>query len=141
LADTNQRRVLIALLVFTVGAVAVVWLRPAWIVPKISLVKDGDLAYDFNDDGRVDLIERWENGVLRETQQDTDGDGAFDAFTHFRDGDAVRLEYDLDKDGKLDYRAVVDSEGREYVEVLRDGEFVPVNRDKSTPPSVPSAIE
>lgn len=126
-APKVQQRVLTVLLVLTFAAISVVAARPGWVVSKISLVKDGEIAYDFDRDGRQDLIEQWEQGTLLAAREDTNADGRFDAFVVYRDGQPVKLEYDLDHDGEIDYRSVVD-DGRERVEVLVNGKFVDIRK-------------
>ncbi len=122
-----QKPVLALLLVLTLGAIAIVWARPDLVVPKIALVKNGEIAYDFNGDGRIDHVEVWQSGVLMTLRQDTSGDGRFDAFAQYLDGQPVVLEYDLDHDGVIDYRSQF-VDGKERIEVLEDNAFVPVRK-------------
>jgi len=135
-AERAPRRVLGVLLALTLATVAVVAVRPGWVVSRIGLVKDGELTYDLNADGKIDHVEIWRRGVLLEVRQDTNGDGRLDSFSHERDGQASQLEFDLDFDGQIDYRATVGVDGRETIEVLRDGHwspFIPSAENSTTP--------
>ena len=120
----RQKITLAILLVLTVGAIILVWADGTVVVSRLAYQRTGTFGRDTNHDGRTDLIENWQSGVLQNMERDTNEDGKMDAVTYFENGDPVRLEYDLDYNGEIDYRSVTDDNGRERIEVLRNGVFV-----------------
>lgn len=120
----RQKITLAILLVLTVGAIVLVWADGDAVVSRFGYQRTGTFGRDTNHDGKTDLIENWQFGVLMNMERDTNEDGKMDAVTYFKNGDPVRLEYDLDYDGEIDYHSVTDGHGQERIEVLRNGVFV-----------------
>jgi hypothetical protein len=126
-----QKTVLAILLGATLAAAGIVWARPEWIVPELSVGRDGAYSYDMNNRGRPDVVEIWRHGHLVMVKQDTRGGGRFDAITYYKDDRPVMFEYDRNYTGVIDYRTSVLPDGSERTEVLQDGAFVEFRPPKS----------
>jgi len=103
-----EKTVLSILLAFTIGAIALVGLRPDLILPRIAIVRNGTVDYDLNGDGRVDYREHWNHGELIQIDQDTNYSGQMDLTTFFRNDEPTNAEIDIDHDGVVDYRETYD---------------------------------
>jgi hypothetical protein len=70
--------------------------------------------YDVNEAGAsvLTLREYLENGQLARTEEDTDGDGAMDAWQTHAAGALVSAEFDENKDGKPDRRFTYNASGQ-----------------------------
>lgn len=80
-----------------------------------QIYKDGEIKtrqLDMNEDGKPDIITRFENACPVEEQKDTNFDGQFDVSTWFINSRLNRQEKDLNFDGKKDYYAQFDTKGQ-----------------------------
>jgi hypothetical protein len=118
-----QKTVLALLLALTLATAAFVWAGSDWLLPKIAVTRNGVFHYDMDADGRADLLEVWKDDELVILKQDNNGDGHFDAVTYYERGVPSVSEFDLDFDGVPDYRSVIQPDGRERIEIMRDGIF------------------
>lgn len=105
-----EKPLLSILLALTMGTIVVVWLRPDLILPRIAIVRNGQVSYDLNGDGRIDYREYWDQGTLIRIDQDTSYSGQMDLTTYFQDDEPISAEIDIDHDGVVDYRESYETE-------------------------------
>ncbi len=96
---------------------------------KIDLMrtfnKKGDLVserLDHDFDGRVDVVNFFEQGVIVKKEYDTNFDSNVDLWRYFDKGTISRKEADLNHDGKTDYWEYYEQGKLDRVGIDRDGD-------------------
>jgi Flp pilus assembly protein TadD len=83
------------------------------------------IELDNDEDGRIDRIIHYADGILRAEARDTDGDGILDRFDRFDDEGYVETrDEDLDGDGRIDTRSLYRG-GRLVERTIQELEFAP----------------